>query len=230
MKGRPHIRPALAGFGRSVTVALPFGLASVPAISAQKFFQTLEAVINAFGTALANTDQQELRALLGADFRQGSPPVREQIRDKFLSEWRTSHSIQGIDNDDARIAVGDEDWTLPMPLLKTSQGWRFDMRAGGDEMRIRRIGRNGLAVIQTTLAIHNAQRDDLSMYHDGRNLYRHADKFESSPVKHAGLHWPTSCDETPSPLGPAFMTAGARNAAESGYYGDNVVRSRSRMG
>jgi hypothetical protein len=220
MKGLPRIRLALARSGSWVTVVLAFGLASMPAMSAQKFFQTPEAAMNAFGTAVANNDQQELRALLGADFRQVIPPVGAEIRDKFLSEWQTSHSIQPIDNDDARIAVGTEGWTLPIPLLKTSQGWRFDMRAGADEMRVRRIGRNELAVIQTMLAICDAQREYVSTYHDGRNLYLYADKFESSPGKHDGLYWPTTApDEAPSPLGPAFMSAGARNAAQSGYYG-----------
>ncbi|WNC94454.1 DUF2950 domain-containing protein [Paraburkholderia sp. FT54] len=220
MKGLPRIRIALARSGSWVTVLLAFGLASMPAMSAQKFFQTPEAAMNAFGTAVANNDQQELRALLGADFRQVIPPVGAEIRDKFLSEWQTSHSIQPIDNDDARIAVGTEGWTLPIPLLKTSQGWRFDMRAGADEMRVRRIGRNELAVIQTMLAICDAQREYVSTYHDGRNLYLYADKFESSPGKHDGLYWPTTApDEAPSPLGPAFMSAGARNAAQSGYYG-----------
>nr|WP_240975425.1 DUF2950 domain-containing protein [Paraburkholderia aromaticivorans] len=200
-------------------IVLAIGLASMPAMSAQKFFPTPEAAMNAFGTAVADNDQQALRALLGADFRHVIPPVGAEVRDKFLSEWQASHSIQATDDDHARIAVGNEGWTLPIPLLKTPQGWRFDMRAGADEMDVRRIGRNELAVIQTMLAICDAQRDYVSTYHDGRNVYLYADKFESSPGKHDGLYWPTVPDEAPSPLGPAFMTAGARNAAESGYYG-----------
>ncbi|WP_168788417.1 DUF2950 domain-containing protein [Paraburkholderia aromaticivorans] len=219
MKGLSRIRLALAGFGSSMIIVLAIGLASMPAMSAQKFFPTPEAAMNAFGTAVADNDQQALRALLGADFRHVIPPVGAEVRDKFLSEWQASHSIQATDDDHARIAVGNEGWTLPIPLLKTPQGWRFDMRAGADEMDVRRIGRNELAVIQTMLAICDAQRDYVSTYHDGRNVYLYADKFESSPGKHDGLYWPTVPDEAPSPLGPAFMTAGARNAAESGYYG-----------
>jgi hypothetical protein len=219
MNALAHIRLALARFGRSLTVVLAFALVSMPAMSAQKFFQTPEAAMNAFGTAVANNDQQALRALLGADFRDVIPPLGAELRDKFLSAWQTSHSIQTVDNDDARIAVGNDGWTLPIPLLKTPQGWQFDMRAGADEMRLRRIGRNELAVIQTMLAIYDAQRDYASTYHDGRNIYLYADKFASTPGKHDGLYWPTVPNEAPSPLGPAFMTAGARNADEPGYYG-----------
>ena len=219
MKGLPRIRLALAGFGSALTVVLALGLALMPAMSAQKFFPTPEAAMTAFGTAVANNDQQELKALLGDDFRQVIPPIGAEIRDKFLSEWQTSHSIQATDNDHAQIAVGNDGWTLPIPLLKTPQGWQFDMRAGADEMRVRRIGRNELAVIQTMLAIYDAQRDYASSYHDGSKVYVYADRFTSRPGKHDGLYWPTAPDAAPSPLGPAFMSAGARNAGESGYFG-----------
>lgn len=218
-KGLPGIRFALAGFASSMTLLLALGLASTPVMSAQKFFQTPEAAMNAFGTAVTNNDQEELKALLGDDFRRVIPPMGAEIRDKFLSAWQTSHSIQATDSDHALIAVGHDGWTLPIPLVKTSQGWQLDMRAGADEMRVRRIGRNELAVIQTMLAIYDAQRDYASTYHDGNKVYVYADRFDSRPGKHDGLYWPTAPDAAPSPLGAAFMAAGTRNTTEAGYYG-----------
>ncbi|SAK71909.1 hypothetical protein AWB80_03878 [Caballeronia pedi] len=219
MKRLSELGARLAVAGSTMTVALALAVVPVPAMSAQKFFTTPEAAMNAFGTAVAGNDEGELRALLGADFRDVIPSVGAELRSKFLTAWQTSHAIQTTDNDHARIAVGNDGWTLPIPLVKTQRGWEFDMRAGADEMRLRQIGRNELAVIQTMLAIYDAQRDYASKYHDGNKVYVYADRFASSNGKHDGLYWPTSADQEPSPLGPAFMTAGARARSESGYYG-----------
>ena len=108
---------------------------------------------------------------------------------------------------------------MPIPLVKSAQGWHFDTRAGVEEMRLRRIGRNELAVIQTMLAIYDAQREYAETDHDGSGVLAYATKLSSSPGKHDGLYWPTGSDDKPSPLGPAFMTAGARNAGQAGYHG-----------
>ncbi|SAL80529.1 hypothetical protein AWB74_05741 [Caballeronia arvi] len=219
MTGLPRIDAAFARLRSAMTVVLVLGLASLPAIGAQSFFQTPEAAMDAFGAAVASNNEAELKTLLGDDFRELIPPVGAELRDKFLSEWQTSHTIRAAGGDHAEIAVGGDGWTLPIPLLKTAQGWRFDMRAGADEMRLRRIGRNELAVIQTMLAIYDAQRDYASTYHDGNKIYVYADRFASRPGKHDGLYWPSADGEAPSPLGAAFETAGARNATEAGYYG-----------
>ena len=47
----------------------------------------------------------------------------------------------------------------PIPIVKQGNEWRFDVEAGKVEMQARLIGRNELAVIQTLLAIVDAQRD-----------------------------------------------------------------------
>ncbi|SAL14207.1 hypothetical protein AWB71_00486 [Caballeronia peredens] len=219
MKRLSRIRVPLAAIGGAMTLALALTFAPSPAMSAQTLFQTPEAAMDALGTAVADNDDGELKALLGADFRSLIPPSGADLRNKFLSAWQTSHSIEKTDDGHARIAVGNDGWTLPIPLVKTAQGWRFDMPAGADEMRLRQIGRNELAVIQTMLAIYDAQRDYASKYHDGNKVYVYADRFASTAGKHDGLYWATGPDEEPSPLGPAFVTAGARARSAAGYYG-----------
>ena len=59
--------------------------------------------------------------------------------------------------DKAFLGVGKNGWTLPIPIVKTAAGWRFDTKGAPDEMRIRRIGRNELAAIQAALAYTDAQ-------------------------------------------------------------------------
>ena len=115
--------------------------------------------MNAFGDAVATSDEDALKALLGADFRTLIPPVGAEGRYRFLAAWAKSHAIKPEGDAKALIAVGDDGWTLPIPIVKTAQGWRFDTRAGVDEMRVRRIGRNELAVMQVMLAIYDAQKE-----------------------------------------------------------------------
>lgn len=203
----------------ALALALALNAAGMHAAHAQKPFESAEAAMNAFGAAVAGDDDNAMKALLGAGFHDLIPPVGADIRQRFLEAWQVSHAIQPEDDTHARIAVGNDGWTLPVPLVKTAKGWHFDTRAGVDEMRIRRIGRNELSVIQTMLAIYDAQREYARTDHDGDGLVAYAGKLASTPGKQDGLYWPTSGGEPPSPLGAAFLTAGQRTPGQGGYYG-----------
>jgi Protein of unknown function (DUF2950) len=201
----------------AVVCALCLGMLS--AAHAEKEFSTPEAAMNALGEAVANNKEATLQNIFGHDFRELIPPVGADIRARFLDEWAKSHEVEQIDARHVRIVVGDDNWTFPIPLTKGPRGWHFDMQAGAEEMRVRRIGRNELAVIQTMLAIYDAQREYAVADHDGAGLLSYATKLSSSPGKQDGLYWPTPPDAPPSPLGAAFIQAGSRHAVDAGYYG-----------
>ena len=165
--------------------------------------------MNAFGDAVATSDEDALKALLGADFRTFIPPVGAEARYRFLAAWAKSHAIQLEGDAKALVAVGGDGWTLPIPIVKTAQGWRFDTRAGAEEMRLRRIGRNELAVMQVMLAIYDAQKEYARIDRNGDGVLQYASRFASSPGKQDGLYWPTKAGEAQSPLGPA-VRGGAR--------------------
>jgi hypothetical protein len=186
---------------------------------AQKNFSSPEAAMDAFGDAVLKDREDVLRAIFGNDFRELIPPIGAQVRDTFVAQWAKSHVIEPTDTRHARIAVGDDGWTFPIPLVRTEQGWHFDTRAGADVMRARRIGRNELAVIQTMLVIYDAQREYAQTNHDGEGVLAYAAKMVSSPGKHDGLYWPAGPDDTASPLGEAFVNASSRIAQNAGYYG-----------
>lgn len=219
--GKQDVRPfsavRLAGAGAALALCLAF----VPAASAQtQAFATPEAAMEAFGSALARSDSEAMKALFGADYRSFIPPVDAQVRYQFIEQWVKSHAVKPAGDGKAAIAVGKEGWTFPIPLVKTAQGWRFDTRAGAEEMRIRRIGRNELAVMQALLAIRDAQMEYALVDRNGNGLREYATKFESSPGKKDGLYWPTKAGEPPSPLGPLFARAQAAGGSrEVGYYG-----------
>jgi hypothetical protein len=176
--------------------------------------------MEAFGTAIATSDDLAIDALLGADHETYIPPVGAEARYRFLAAWAKSHAIKPDGDAKALVAVGNDGWTLPIPIVRTAQGWRFDTRAGADEMRIRRIGRNELAVEQVMLAIFDAQKEYARVDRDGDGLLQYAAKFDSSPGKRDGLYWPTKATEPQSPLGP-LLAAGrvAGGSREAGYFG-----------
>lgn len=206
---------------RTLFAALALLVALAPAaLAQQKAFASPEEAMNAFGNAIATNDEDALKTIFGADFRRIFPPATDEIRLKFLEAWAKSHAIQPEGDAKAAIAVGTDGWTFPVPLEKTAQGWRFDMRAGEDEIRIRRIGRNERAVMKVMLAIYDAQREYAEKDRNGDGVLEYAQKFDSSPGKHDGLYWPSTGNSPESPLGPEV--AAARTAGQGGapgYYG-----------
>lgn len=207
------------GVLRHAIVACALCLGALSAAHAGKDFSTPEAAMSAFGEAVANNEEATLQTIFGHHFRDLIPPVGAEIRGRFLDEWGKSHRLEQINDTHARIAVGNDNWTFPIPLVKSARGWHFDMRAGTEEMRLRRIGRNELAVIQTMLAIYDAQREYAFADHDGDGLFSYASKLVSSPEKQDGLYWPTQPDAPPSPLGAAFIRASSHHDEDAGYHG-----------
>lgn len=79
--------------------------------------------------------------------------------------------------DNAWLDVGSEAWRLPVPIVKSSRGWRFDMAAGEEEILTRAIGRNELSAIAAMHAYVDAQQDYYQLNH------RWAQKIISSEGK-----------------------------------------------
>ena len=202
----------------ALAAAAVLALAAPASVRANTTFASPEAAMNALGQAISSNDDAALKALLGANFRDLIPPVGATIRERFLAAWAESHSIRPEGDSHAVVAVGHDDWTLPIPLVKSAHGWQFDTSAGAEEMRIRRIGRNERAAMQTLLAVHDAQVEYAATDHDGDGVLSYATRLSSSPGKQDGLYWPTPAGEKPSPLGAAVANAGAAKGAD-GYYG-----------
>lgn len=111
----------------------------------------------------------------------------------------------------AHLNVGQENWQLPVPMVKTSKGWHFDMSAAQDEILTRTIGRNELSAIQAMRAYVDAQYD----YWQRKQAF--ATRIISHTGQQDGLYWPVKHGETPSPLGPAF-SPDSHGEGYHGYY------------
>ena len=193
-------------------------LAAVPSL-AQRAYPSADAAAQAFADALARNDSEALRTVLGADWKRFVPTSSvdpEDIHD-FLAAWDSStRSCVDGSGTGPLLAVGDGGWTLPIPIVKSGAGWRFDPRAGADEMRTRRIGRNELAAMQAALAYFDAQKEYAQKDRDGNGVLEYAQKFASTPGKHDGLYWPDATGPGPESAGTAVPPA--RKAGE-GYHG-----------
>jgi hypothetical protein len=185
------------------------------AASAQAAYATPDAAASALQQALATQDDDALKKILGADYKRFVPQASDDDIYAFLSSYAKHHEIVRDGQDVAHLQTGDSGWTLPVPIEKTAKGWHFDVRAGHNEMAIRRIGRNELAAIQTVLAIGDAQRDFASA--QGKTVY--ADRFVSHPGKHDGLYWPVGDGEAESPLGALAAVMDPKARQGGGYHG-----------
>jgi len=177
--------------------------ALMPSIAlAQKAFPTPEAAGNAFIEAAATNDEEAIHKMFGPDFRRFIPEkVDANSRLAFLYESSKGRKIIPDAPDRAHLSVGTEGWTMPVPLVKTAAGWQFDIKAGAEEMRIRRIGRNELSAMQALLAYYDAQKEYADADRNGDGVLEYAQRFRSSPGKRDGLYWP---NDPASPLGPLY--------------------------
>ncbi|MGA7180769.1 MAG: DUF2950 domain-containing protein [Thiobacillaceae bacterium] len=169
-----------------------------------------------------------LRAVLGHGsgriINSGDPEEDAQGRARFVTAYERGAHIEMHGKAKAILVLGEHDWPFPFPLIKSGKQWRFDTRAGRDEVLARRIGRNELSTIQAALAYVDAQRDYAlrSATKNGEQSY--AQRFVSLPEAHDGLYWQTGLGETPSPMGPLFASAahegtpGTLTAPYHGYY------------
>ncbi|MBM4244898.1 MAG: DUF2950 domain-containing protein [Deltaproteobacteria bacterium] len=197
------------------TVACVLGAAATARAAApqQKTFPTPEAAATALVDAVKANDLKVLIEILGGDAKplldSGDPVADEAMRAKFVASYDEAHAIVDGPDDTKVLQTGKDDWPLPIPLVYTANGWRFDTAAGQEELLNRRVGRNELAAIQTALAYVDAQREYYAANPLGEKIPPYAQALASSPGKKDGLYWDAAEGEPGSPLGAAFASARA---------------------
>jgi hypothetical protein len=198
------------------------GPAAAQAPAALRSFPTAEAAIDTLVEAIRKDDDKTVSSILGSEWHDFVPNQNldeEEVRTKFLSAWDQQHKLVPENDDRVMVNVGTTGWVLPIPIVKKDGAWQFDIEAGKKEVTARRIGLNELAVIQTLLAIVDAQREyaALDPMKTGSPVY--ARRLLSSPGKKDGLYWETKEGEPPSPIGPDLALAQLGQVEENGYYG-----------
>ncbi len=190
----------------AVAWCLAITLVTVPGTFAGQAFDTPDLAAEAFVEAVANRDTEALTAILGDDWTDFIPTdgIGQQDVAAFISAYNNTHRFTSIAYGRVQLTVGAEDWTMPIPIVKSDNRWRFDTQAGAEEMGIRRIGRNELATLQAVMAYYDAQKEYALADRNGDGMLEYAQRLVSSPGSRDGLYWPVLSDGEESPLGPLF--------------------------
>ena len=211
-----HFIIAIAvGCALSVAVVAQSQPAAKPA-TPPKAFDTPQQAADDLIKATADYNVPELLAIFGSD---GADIVTggDEVQDKKnaldfakMAQIKNSVSLSVSDPNVATLIVGDDDWPLPVPIVKKNGKWYFNIKAGKKEILYRRIGSNELDAITVCRGYVDAQREYALTPHDGINQY--AQKIISTPGKQDGLYWKNADGSPGGPIGEAVA-----NAIEEGY-------------
>lgn len=192
---------------------LALGLAAP--VAAQSVYPTSQAAADAFADALATSDLAAIARVLGPDHKQIVPGgVAQDDIYRFLSAWSKKHEVIA-DGGRSWLAVGDSGWTMPVPIVQSGKGWRFDPVAGKAEIQRRAIGRNELTAIDTLQQLQAAQ----TRYQQGVGQGRYASRLVSRPGTMDGLYWPEVPGSPPQAFGPDALVMGPEVPVADAYAG-----------
>jgi Protein of unknown function (DUF2950) len=169
--------------------------ASVAAQPLQKTFDTPQLAANAMILAVKNDDVAVLADIFGPagkDFVASGDDVQDKnSRANFAAQAqeKTQVDIDSKNSNRAILSVGDEDWPLPVPIVKQAGKWHFDSKAGRKEILDRYIGENELDAILICRGYDDAQKEYAEEIHDDSGVNQYAQRIISSPGKHDGLAW-----------------------------------------
>ena len=186
--------------------------------STQKGFDTPELAAQALTQAAETYDVPALLTILGPDGKDlvtSEDSVAEKNRAAqfaTLAREKTKVTVDPKHPTRAEFDVGNDDWPLPIPLVKRNGKWYFDAAAGRQEILYRRVGENELNVIKVCRGFVEAQREYASEKHDGSQLNEYAQRLISTPGKHDGLAWQNPDGSWGGPVGEA-----AAKAIQEGY-------------
>jgi len=184
----------------------------------QRTFASPEEAVKALVDAVGKNDKVEMSAVFGAGPESvifpGDETTDKAFRERFLKAFAEKNSLEKKTEDKVILGVGNDNWLFPIPIVRKGSVWRFDTKAGEEEILDRRIGANELRTIEVLHAYVTAQREYASKDWDGDGVYPYAQRIASTPGKKDGLYWKPGEGEEASPLGPF-----AAEAAQEGYAG-----------
>ena len=133
------------------------------ALPAQATYASPEAAAKALYDAVKSDNLKAIYTVLGP----GSQPVifsgdrvaDDAVRNDLIASWDRSLKVDKQGDAKATLLVGPNDTPFPFPLVKEGNAWKFDAKAGAEEVVNRRIGENELAAMKVCLAFVDAQRE-----------------------------------------------------------------------
>ena len=141
-------------------------------------------------------DVAALKEILGPgseDLVSSQDGVQDKTRaSEFAAKTKEKYSVD-VDPKNASkatMSVGNDDWPLPIPIVKRGGKWFFDTKAGRDEILLRRIGANELDALEICRGFVEAQheyaaekRDDAKVTSTRKRLSARREKRMAWPGK-----------------------------------------------
>jgi hypothetical protein len=184
----------------------------------QKTFNNPQQAADAMILAVKNDDVAALLEIFGSDGKD-FVDTKDDVQDKnsraaftALAQHKIHVDLDPRNSKRAIVSVGDEDWPLPVPIVKQGGKWRFDSKAGRNEILDRRIGKNELNAINICRGYDDAQKEYAEQIHDDSGVNQYAQRIISTPGKHDGLAWKNPDGSWGGPVGEAVA-----KALEEGY-------------
>jgi hypothetical protein len=195
----------------------------------QKGFASPKEAANALVQAADQFDVPSLKEILGPD-GEALVTSKDTVEDKnraaaFAAEAKTNLTVStdSKNPNQATVIVGNEDWPLPIPIVKRDTKWYFDSKAAKQEILARRIGDNELNAITICRGFDEAQHEYASETRDDSLVNQYAQKIISTPGKHDGLAWQNPDGTWGGPVGEGVAKAiaegySSRTQPFHGYY------------
>jgi hypothetical protein len=132
---------ALLGLGSRLCLAGP---------SSQTAFASPDEAGRALVSAVQQRDERSVTRILGAgdELISADGQAEERLeRERFVQKYQEMHRWVRESGRMRVLYLGAENWPFPIPLVSHNGQWRFDSKAGSDEILFRRIGENEVTAI-----------------------------------------------------------------------------------
>ena len=186
--------------------------------SKQKQFDTPKEAAENLVQAAESFDVAALTEILGPDstdvISSQDPVADKKQAMAFAAKAKEKSNVETDPKNPNRaiLTIGDDDFPVPIPIVKQKGKWTFDMKAGRQEILNRRIGTNELDAITICRGFVEAQEEYAQEKHDDAKVNQYAQRIISTPGKHDGLAWKNSDGTWGGPVGE-----GIARALEQGY-------------
>src|SRR5262249_1903646 len=179
----------------------------------QKQFDTPKQAADALIQVATNLDVAAAKEILGPDGEDiisSEDPVMDKNRATAFAnkaKEKTSVEVDKKNPNHAILLVGNDDFPLPIPIVKEKGKWFFDTKVGREEILNRRVGENELNAIEICRGFVDAQHEYAMDRHDGSKVNQYAQQVLSTSGKHDGLAWQNPDGTWGGPVGEEVATA-----------------------
>lgn len=196
--------------------------------SGQKQFDSPKQAADGLIQVAANFDVAGLKEVLGPDSEDivsSEDPVADKSRALAFAnkaKEKTSVEVDKQNPKHAILLVGNDDYPLPIPIVKNKDKWSFDTKVGREEILNRRVGANELNAIVICRGFVEAQHEYAMEKHDDSKVNQYAQRVLSTPGKQDGLAWQKTDGSWDGPVGEEVAKAieeGYKPAAGRPYHG-----------